>query len=390
MHPVIVGIDPGTTSAFAILDFNFNLVTVKSRRNYSFAGMISDIYKFGNPIIVGTDKKEAPSFIREFSQKTGARIFCPDYDTKKGEKDRIVKTKYFRDMTKNTHEVDALASAIYAYNEYLPLIKKIKAFAEENKKDEIIDKIFIKVITEDRNISDAVSDIEKKPVKTKAEEIILRHGPGRKELTKEEREIRLLKDLVLSQREELFSLRSENLELRNKKIDISSTTKKIISFKERRAIETESELKKIKKDNERKNKIIKNLNLFVSGLNGFIIIKKLENLGREEFEHKRRILNIGKNVIIYAEDISISGDNVIEELKGNVKIIIYGKGINKELKKSFILLEKKNIEIIETKYFGKIKNDELQKALEKQKAPGISLKDIIEEYKNERLRDNIK
>ncbi len=390
MHPVIVGIDPGTTSAFAVLSFDFKVIGIKSKKDYSLAGLISDIYKLGNPILVGTDKKEVPSFIKEFSQKTGAKIYSPKYDTKKGEKNFIVKIKGFSRTVKNAHETDALASAIYAYNEYFTLIKKIKGYVEKNNKKDIEDKILMKVITEDKNIIEAVSDIEKKPV-GKIKEVIKPSISKQKELSKEQKEIMLLKDVIRNLEAELNKVKDENIQLKQKKVDIGKETKKLISFKENRALVLEKGNKLLENEIIARDNIIKKLDLFIAKSKNSILIKRLKNLGSEDYNKRKNVLNIEKDDILYVEDLSVISDNVIEDINEKVKVIIYRKGTNKKLDELFLLIQRKPFDLFETKYFSLCRKKVFEKEIENAAAAKkkISIKDILEEYKKERLSDNI-
>ena len=69
---LIVGIDPGTTSAYAILDIDGRLVRMCSAKNKSFSNIVTEIVDFGKVLIVGTDKKKSPEFVQRFAVKTGA------------------------------------------------------------------------------------------------------------------------------------------------------------------------------------------------------------------------------------------------------------------------------------------------------------------------------
>jgi predicted RNase H-like nuclease (RuvC/YqgF family) len=389
MHPVIVGIDPGTTSAFAILGFDFKVIAIKSKKEYSLAGIIEDIYKFGNPIIVGTDKKDIPSFIKEFSQKTGAKIYSPKYDTKKGEKLFVVKEKRFIDLVKNTHETDALASAIYAYNEYLQLIKKVNAFVEKNNKEELKDKLLIKVITENKNIFDAVSELERIPVKKIVE---VKEYPlfEKKELSKEQKEITMLKELTEKLREEIISLEKENFLLKDKKIDITKKTKNMLSFKENKALQLEKQNKLLRKELELKESIIKKLNFFISKSTNSVLMKRLKNLGIEEYENKKNILNLEKEDILLVDDTSIISENVIRDIKKKIRIIVYEKAKPID---GFIMIEKDSLRLFETKYFALAEKTSFNKTLELKIASAKKnvnyLKSIIEDYKRERELSNM-
>lgn len=386
MHPVIVGIDPGTTAAFAVLSFDFRLLVVRSKKNYPMSEMISDIYKHGNPVLVGTDKKDLPNFIKEFSQKTGAKPFSPGYDTKKGEKSHLVKIKKFSKYVKNDHETDALASAIYAYNDYLSLIKKINSYTDKNNKNSILDKILIKVIQEEKSISKAVDEIEKKPVEKKVK-VRKAKISGKKELSNEEKEILLLKGHVLKLKRQIEKEKEKSQSL--EKRDIDKEVKKIIAFKEKRALELKRENKLLKSEINRKDKLIDKLNRFIVDSRNKVIIKKLDNLSKEELEKKNKVLNIKKEDVLLVKDISISSDNISNNLKDKVNIIFFETGTPND---EFLFI-KKDFELVENKYFALIDKELLDKkikeALKSKRVDKDYLKNILENYKRERLKEII-
>jgi predicted RNase H-like nuclease (RuvC/YqgF family) len=297
--------------------------------------------------------------------------------------------KGFSGSVKNAHETDALASAIYAYNDYKPLIKKINKYVQRHNKKDIKDKILMKVILEEKSIAKAVSDIEKKPEKkiTKVKNIPF---VKKKELTKEEKEIRLLKSLVIKLRLEIKRLEKENNKLKQKRIDIDKEIKKIISFKEKRALDLEYKNKLLKQAITDRDNIIKKLNQFIQKSKKSVIIKRLKNLGNEDYNKRKNMLKIQKEDILLVDDISVISETVIKEIQDNIKIIIYNKKSNKNLAKKFLLV-KNNFDLFETKYFALINkkqlNEEIQKATRRSKKKKDYLLEILEEYRRERLKD---
>lgn len=366
MHPIIVGIDPGTTCAFAAISLDFSVLKVKSKRNYSLSKLILDIYKEGNPIIVGTDKKQVPNFIKDFSQKTGAKVHRTKYDTKKGEKKLIVKENGFSDFVKNAHETDALASAIYAYNEYKPLINKINKYTTRYNKQNIKDKILVDVLNKEISIKKAAAEIEKKPkINVKKPKI----KTEKKEISKEKKEIFLLKDLVKKLRTQLMEFKKENKAIRQKKVDINKETKKIISFKEKRALSLQKDNNRLSNRLKEKNSEIKNLNMFIEKSIEHILIKKSIDKAK-------------KGDILLIEDLSVLSIKRLNEVKTN--IIIYSK--SNKLLSEYILIPKKNLNLIETENFALVKESELNREIKKnkiKKGPDF-IKNLLDEYKRER------
>ncbi|MFH2021625.1 MAG: DUF460 domain-containing protein [archaeon] len=388
MHPVIVGIDPGTTSAYAILDMNFHILSIKSKKNYGLPDLIADIYKFGKPIIVGTDKKDMPSFIKEFSQKTGAKVHLTSYDTKKPEKKSVVEGKGLLSYVHNVHETDALASAIYAYNFYEPVIRKVRLFAEKTGRDGMFSELLVKVIVEGKNLHSAAEELEKKPTEALQKRISLPQLT--KEMTKEEREIVLLKNKIELLEYELKILKQENSHLKNKRIDIGKETKKIISFKEKRAIALEEKSDISRRELAKKDKIISKLNEFIVNSQNMMLIKKVKNLG-EDFQHRQKLLAIYKGDLLCVEDLSINSASVIEELREKIKIIFFEKAGRIDLS-DFILIKKPD-GLIENKYFALIGKNELDaeifKAISQRKKDKKFLQDILEDYKKDRMKQLI-
>ena len=88
---LIVGIDPGTTTAYALLDLNGNLLDVNSSKNYDLGTLIKVIAEKGLPLIVGCDKKNVPWFVQDFATKTGAKVISPEEDLKVAEKKDIAR-----------------------------------------------------------------------------------------------------------------------------------------------------------------------------------------------------------------------------------------------------------------------------------------------------------
>lgn len=121
-RPIIVGIDPGTTVGLAILDIDGRVLGILSSRNMPIDEIITRISSFGTAAIVATDKSEVPPLVNKISSLLGARLFLPETDllvVKKRELASIVKIQ-------NDHERDALASAIYAYNNFQNKLRRIQ------------------------------------------------------------------------------------------------------------------------------------------------------------------------------------------------------------------------------------------------------------------------
>jgi hypothetical protein len=127
--PIIAGIDPGTTTAYAVFDTEGNLLKIASKRNASTGRIISELVDFGKVLIVSCDVSPAPKFAETIAKKTGAVLICPRKSLLMSKKARLVDEflKEQREFIKisNKHERDAIASALYGYKSTRRIFDKI-------------------------------------------------------------------------------------------------------------------------------------------------------------------------------------------------------------------------------------------------------------------------
>lgn len=125
---LIVGVDPGNTSAVAALNLDGEIELLESRKEFSRAEIIQKIVETGKPVVIASDRSEMPSTVRKIGQSLGAERFTP-------EENLDTRTKKELGEGNNTHEVDASAAARYAFNQLRKQIRKIKSYAERNDED---------------------------------------------------------------------------------------------------------------------------------------------------------------------------------------------------------------------------------------------------------------
>ena len=121
---LIIGIDPGTTLGYSIIDLEGNILEINSEKELSINTLISRIINYGKPIAIGCDVCPAPKAVETVATKFGAKLIEPDKDLLVKEKDEL--TSEFKKDYSNAHQKDSLASALYAHEILFPLISKIK------------------------------------------------------------------------------------------------------------------------------------------------------------------------------------------------------------------------------------------------------------------------
>lgn len=130
MKPLIVGVDPGSTSAVALVDFEGEIVKLESGKNFPPSEIINEIVQEGKPIIVTSDKSDTPSKVKKIATSVGAEEFKLEEDLSQERKRNLGKGE-------NSHERDASASAIHAFKQLRNNIRKIKETAEKENMETV-------------------------------------------------------------------------------------------------------------------------------------------------------------------------------------------------------------------------------------------------------------
>jgi len=122
---LIVGIDPGTTTASAAIDLDGNLLHLASSRQMNMSGVIESLYKVGKPLIIASDVQEMPYSVEKIRRAFSAIAYTPKQDMSVDSKVEITSPFQYA----NDHERDALSAALEAYrhyrNKFLNLAKRI-------------------------------------------------------------------------------------------------------------------------------------------------------------------------------------------------------------------------------------------------------------------------
>lgn len=120
---MIAGIDPGTTTAIAVLDTDGNILSLLSKKSMTRSELNEHITRFGTPVMIATDRKPAPSLAGKLASTFSSRLIVPEENLSKRDKNRLARG-FLRDSDlekplngkPNQHEKDALAAAIFASN----------------------------------------------------------------------------------------------------------------------------------------------------------------------------------------------------------------------------------------------------------------------------------
>jgi predicted RNase H-like nuclease (RuvC/YqgF family) len=250
---IIVGIDPGTTTAVAVLTLEGELRMLHSSRAISIPDVIEMIAEQGRPLIIASDVFPAPNAVEKIRRAFSAVSGSPD-DVFTAE-DKIEFAAPYR--YSNNHERDAIAAAVSVYrknkNKFEQIKKKIPPGVEA---DEVIAQV-VRGKSIDAVISGATKkevkepEIETVPEKAEAEAVhfkeqTLKYKESLEEMKKyqdelrneialKDNKIRELEELVDRQRTEVYKQlkKEQTLKIRDKEIkrlqSRISESRKIIS-----------------------------------------------------------------------------------------------------------------------------------------------------------------
>ena len=362
---IIVGIDPGTTVAYAILDLDGNIIATNSKKELTLSNLITEVIKYGHPIISATDVTPIPSFVKKFSANTGAKTISPDEDLTKKEKQILVKQK-----SNNIHEFDALSAAFYAFKTLKPLITKIDNTVENKKLRTQIESLVIKSnITINTAIKISTKpEKETKIIKKVIEKRILLESDFIKHyehLQNSKKDINLLKQQNQRLQQESISYKKKFNLMVNKLAKYIPRTKmdSHIHNKQR-------EINSLKKQKQELELKIKKEKTKLQDLNNLILDSKNKVIV------KKSLTQIKKGDIFLLDQIPTS-PKIISELKNKVSILIYKKG---KPNSNFTCINAKNLNIKEHEDLAFITNASLEKELNKQNI----LSKVVEEYQSER------
>ena len=133
MRPLIVGHDPGTTSAVAAIDIHGDLVLQESSKQLSEPDIIDRLIDTGLPVLVASDKEKTPSAVESLSASLGTELFEPRQDLTRSRKQELGDGA-------NSHERDAEAAARHAFRRNRSRFRKLKrkARSSDNQPSDLV------------------------------------------------------------------------------------------------------------------------------------------------------------------------------------------------------------------------------------------------------------
>jgi predicted RNase H-like nuclease (RuvC/YqgF family) len=118
---VLVGVDPGTTTAVAILDLDGEVLDVLSTRTADTADIVEWIVERGRPLVVAADVTPMPETVEQVRRSFDAAGWTPPSDLPIDEKQHRTREHAYD----NDHERDAMAAALEAYDDHADQFRRV-------------------------------------------------------------------------------------------------------------------------------------------------------------------------------------------------------------------------------------------------------------------------
>ena len=119
---VVVGVDPGTTTAVAIVGLDGAVLDVWSSRTSDGADVVEWIVERGRPVIVAADVTPMPDTVEQIRRSFDAAGWTPSSDLPVDEKLHRTRSVAYED----DHQRDALAAALFAHDEHADQFERIR------------------------------------------------------------------------------------------------------------------------------------------------------------------------------------------------------------------------------------------------------------------------
>ncbi|MBN2102024.1 MAG: DUF460 domain-containing protein [Candidatus Aenigmarchaeota archaeon] len=139
---LIAGIDVGLHTGVALLDLDGEIIFLESVYSPTMSYITNTISKHGNVISISTDREKTPAKARKIASALGTSILAP-MKNMTNKKKRILIESFTRQekLKLDSHQKAALASAIFAYRNYTPRLKKLRERLEKERLPERYEEI---------------------------------------------------------------------------------------------------------------------------------------------------------------------------------------------------------------------------------------------------------
>jgi uncharacterized protein len=268
---VIVGIDPGTTTAVALTDLDGTLLDVWSTRTADTAEVIEWIIERGRPVVVAADVTPMPETVEKIRRSFDAAAWTPEKDLPVDEKQHRTRNDDYDD----DHQRDAMAAALFAFDGHEDQFRRIaqKVPAQMSRGE-----VTARVVAGDESVEAVLADLSDDP---EPEEDEQEHTV--REPSDEEKRIKRLESQVERLQSHVDDLR-ETVETKDERIEELEDELVDARREERRKARERREISRLERENDRLERELDERDDEIEELTGKLTrLKKLWKLDHSNF-----------------------------------------------------------------------------------------------------------
>ena len=323
---VIVGIDPGTTTAVALTDLDGSVLDVWSSRTADTAEVIEWIIEHGRPVVVAADVEPMPETVEKIRRSFDAAAWIPDRDLPVDRK--LHRTR--EEAYDNDHERDAMAAALFAFDDHEDQFERISAkVPPQFERGEVI----ARVVAGEESVEAALAELSDDDDGDESPET---HDP--RELTDEEKEIKRLKARIDRLETHVDDLKTTVAEKTERVGELESELSEA-RREERRDARERREVTRLERENERLKRELSEVEAANGDLEGklerlkelwkldhsnfadvaeekrdLVPVKPIAQFTKDAIEHANESYGLAPGDIVYLRDASGAGRRTAELL----------------------------------------------------------------------------
>ena len=309
---VIVGIDPGTTTAAAVLGLEGEVLDVLSTRTADTAAVIEWVVERGRPLLVAADVTPMPETVEKIRRSFDAAGWTPDRDLPVDvKKHRTREVGY-----DNDHERDAIAAAFGAFDARKDQFERVAAKVPPRQD---LGPVLARVVANEESVETVLADLRDNESEDEEDDEHVE-----RELTPEERRIRQLEGQVERLQDHVETL-EETIETKDGRIAELEDELSDARREERREARERREVTRLKRETDRLERELESERETVDELEGKLErLKALWKLDHSDFAdvaEKRAGLVPVKVVEQFTTDAIESADERFGLAKGDVVLL---------------------------------------------------------------------
>ena len=310
--PVIVGVDPGTTTAVAVLGLDGTILDVLSTRTADNAAVVEWIIERGRPLVFAADVWPMPNAVEKLRRSFDAAGWRPESDLPVDEKLHRTRDCGYD----NDHERDALAAALFAADDHADQFDRIRRKVPPTVD---VDEVLARVVSGDEAVEAVLADLEGDD-----EEPEEASQPPQNEPSPERRRIRTLETRV-ERLEDLVEELESTVETKEAEIADYEEQLSAARREERRDAKERREVARLRRENDRLSGELETERERVEALERKLErLKELWRLDHSNFadvSEKRRGLVPVKPVSQFTEEAIEAADEEFGLAKGDILLL---------------------------------------------------------------------